>query len=532
MKKNLISIIFIVILITTITFTIIASYKNNGFINVNSPDALQTNLFASSIVENKEIIFCVHINNSLADNILGSRGLFYVPNMPGCLTHSNQHGFILIVAMFKSISELLLPLINPLFFILIICYIYLITNLIYKDKKSTILSIIIFILSPVAIFYSINIFNNLAESLFLLMSIYYFLKWKESNNNSCLILMSITLALATWIRYPSILYILPFILILIMEREKIKLRSFIVPIAIFFILILMLLILNFHLYGTIFGSVSTNLDSNKSTANADYYFYDRGESIVYLLPFYGFDIYLSNVFRYLILIFIPISLFVFASFFSGIFNKKNIIKSYSLITFFIVLINTFIYFGSIWNGYHFNFLTVGNSYVRYFTLPYILMIILVSKNIKDLLRKNHIFIFLIMIVLIFSFINFSVNANSGILSTIQINKRANLEKNNLLSQIPEKAIVFTVLKDKYLFPERMTAIYSSYPEEDRINLTTSAVLNLLNLGYSVYFLDDGTPNSYDIYPIQSYFEEFENHGINITKIDSGIYQLSLQNNTK
>ena len=72
-------------------------------------------------------------------------------------------------------------------------------------------------------------------------------------------------------------------------------------------------------------------------------------------------------------------------------------------------------------------------------------------------------------------------------------KFSNIRKFNKtnIKNIPEEnAVVFTAYFDKYIFPKRITAIYTSFPEIERIDKTTEIVFSLVSNNIPVYFLNE------------------------------------------
>lgn len=316
------------------------------------------------------------------------------------------------------------------------------------------------------------------------------------------------------------------------SKDKLFRNNFIryVPIAIFMGLIL--LFLNHHLYGTILGSVSvSSAEDSNSLANADYYFSDRPEALLPVFPFYGFNILIKNIKNHIFLINPVLSIFLLSSSLLWLFDResKHVDKRIILG---LISLNVLFYIGGIWTGFDHNFVSIGTSYSRYLLFSSYLFILVISSNMLFLLgkeRKKILVLFLIIVTYMILSFNVGLFAKYALLDLQRINTRFVETQDSFLSTIPENAIVFTVLNDKFIFPQRKTAIYSTFPEETRINDTGDLIKSLLESEHLVYFIDDGAPNNYDIFEAQLYFDNLDTKGVNVIHIRDNVYAFNLEN---
>ena len=522
MKKNKIYSIVAIFLLCVIFILLYLSWDNLKFGAKTSPDILQLDFFSDLIINNDTLSFCNNISSE-EQNIFGARGLFYTRES-NCFTHSSMHGHILILSLFKLIYNNTLFIINPLLSLILIFYFFKLSNLFF-DKKTSLLATLLLLFSSYFIFYSVISFGNIAESLFFILATFYFIKAFKLSQKSTVYfaLFFIFSGFSIWIRYSFGLIYIPFFIFLLFYKDKETKKNFFKISFIFLILISTLLYLNFYLYGNILGSAG----DGKKLSSTDYFFADRPSQKIPLVQFLSFSIFTTNFIKYVI----QLNTLLFLVFIISLFlllHHKLISKRYYFLFLSILSIIFLTYLGGIWEGYLSNSI-LANSYSRYLLVGYIIMIFLSAPTLLVLLKKTSFSRLILMIFLIlYLFINIQ-NAffSHGAINQFKINQESFIDiQNNLLSIIPKESIVFTSGHDKYIFPYRITAIYTTFPQEERIKSTVTLIRHLLNKKYELFFIDDSSPNRYDIYSKEEYFNELKRNKLEVTKVNNIVYKIS------
>jgi len=500
-------------------FFLVLSLNTSKYKVATNPDFLHYNFFSQLLQENNTIEYCNDYNLKYNVSIFGSRGMKITLNQ-SCLTHGKMHGFIIIIAIFRFISKNILFLINPLFVIVTYIYLYKIINFYTHESEALFISLL-FLFSPYYLYFSSIFFDNAAFLSSFVVSIYYFLKFNKKENIEVLILGTFFLGVSMWLRYESIVLYLS--LFPILYNKKNKWRKVLVVIAIFLLFLIPMWIVNKRLYGSLLGFS----DPNINLANSNYYFKNRPNQISNIIPFLSFDIFLKNFVNFMIDVNIQIFYFFVLSVIFILFDKTSIITKKEFLFFiFIIMINTLFYLGNIWAGFDPPKTTIGTSYCRYLFPAYISLFVISSQFIIVFLKnKKIITFFFVFIFIIFSF-DLVINSKEGLGDFFKQQEKAISIKNSFIKLIPnEKAIIFTSYYDKYIFPDRLTAIYTSFPEDKRINQTVDIIEKLILDNEDVYFIESDWGTNYDIFKSSDYFEGIENRNLTIEKESGSIFRI-------
>jgi hypothetical protein len=520
--KNKETYVFLVVMGIMFVFSLVISIRSEVPYATNSPDSLHLTFFSKQFSNGDGILYCLDDDKYKADIILGSRGMVHVKNSPECVSHGYTHGFIVLVGILRLIDDRLLYLINPLIGTITMIFFYFICR--QLNPKNALISIVLSVISGMIIFYSSTLFTNIPELLFIVAAIYCITKISHEMKYP---LMWIFLGIATWMRYTAIIYVVAFLIIALL-KEKQNRKKVYFPFVCYIIILGLLLLSNFLVYGDLMGSYTPYGEEASRTIASGYYFYeDRPSSMLPFIPFYSIGTFFENLLLYVIgkymFIFVIAIIGIVYSLLKRTSDKINISLLLLLMS-----INYGSFVGGIYTGYGSDFFTVGTSYVRYTLLAWLIIIFFGSMIFEKIvigMKIEVLITFLVIMCILMTNLSSVIFPKYGVLDTIETHKQFIVDKQNLLSLIPEEAIVFTVLHDKYLFPERLTAIYSTYDEKTRVNLTIFYIQTLKSGNNSVFFIDDGTPNRYDIFSAMDYFRELNKNNISVKKVNDIVYEI-------
>ena len=537
------------------------SYDLNQYNVYTTPD-FTTNIFFSELVSDEYTLkYCNDYNVS----IFGGR-TFARAKDEGCATHASMHGYILILGIFRMISDSLIYFVNPLFAIISLIFFYKISRLFFNEKTS-ILGVILLSFSASFFYYSVLYFNNIVLLGFLLGGIYFFFRLLQTNATKYYLLFPLFLSIAIWIRYPVVIFSIPLVIgffskeyrknfyLLNRDENRITIKNsnekkLLLSAFMFLIMLLPLLLLNIHLYGHPLGWVTT------PEMQLSYHIYkglspEQTENTS-IVPFYGFDIMFNNL-KYILKLNSIISIFFIISIVYFLVNKNRRGEIFFCNSFWILMSITVFYFlfylGNTWTGYYYTSFSINTSLARYLLPVYAIMILLSSYIISSLfkydwVRINKILTITLIIILLTAYITFNlnlvVNEDLGLNSIKSSVSKYVYRQNIILDVVPEKdAVIFTKYSDKWIFPERITAIYVAFPPETRMEQTSILVKKLLIEGVPVYFVDEdwlqkisGRANVFDNFTTKEYLSEFEKNDMSQRLVSKDVYKIELKNNTQ
>ena len=477
------------------------------------PDSLQIDFFSNQLLSNGSLKYCSNISYE-GINIIGSRGM--LETIDGCKTHGSMHGFIIINALIKLSSKELFFAFYYLFNLLSLFYFYRIEK-IYFSEKNALLGLIIFSLLTPFFLYSNTDYNNIPFLAFLLMSAYYFLKADGNEGADNFIIFPLLLGVAFTIRYPDILFFIPFIFLKPLSHIKKDFKRYILSGLIFILFIIMIFIINLSLFGSIIGfSTASQLGLQTN------FYSDRSNPIIPPFSFIDPNIAIKNTINYIIILY-PLLFFIFL----GVLRKKNLFI-WPLILSFISLV--LIYFGGIWTGFNDLIPSPGHVYDRYALIFFMFYTLFLTNYLIKVYNKRILIILLSISMILNILISFT--SVGGIMDFENSHMKFKSTKQFFLNNTIEDSIVFTKYYDKYIFPERATAIYPSFNESTRVNNTVSLIIFFISLNKTIYFLEEDAYTNRDVYLLKDYSDKLNEFNLTLVNINGVIYKVNLENETK
>ncbi len=493
------------------------SYFSFRFYSVRYPliDTLQNTFFSENLVVSGNFGFENQFNTRY-ERIFGLRATFLSEegwNLPA--THV---GYIFLLGSLDILDRNMKFFSSMIFFLLILIFSYKSSSLLF-GKKTAFISVILLGALSSLIYWSTLFINDIPAFSFFVVSLFYFLKYQNEHNQKLLILSTFFLFMASFIRYSYLFFLIPFIIVFFFNKHK-KLKNLILPGFLLFLLGFSLAFFHYNTYHTIFGPIGEYSTLDLLSPNN----IQIDQNIE--KPFFDFEVF-HNVFKtYIFGGFAGLGILSLLSIFPIIHRKKTLQIKFLFISMITFLLMIFLYMGVEWSGYSEHFL-MASMYTRYLLPLYFVLILLSAYSIsyyqKFFDKKIAMFVLAIFFLYFFLF-NLSV-------STSQISNNLNIESQtksliDSVSNLPPNSIIFCNYYDKYIFPTRMTAVYATFPKEQRIEKTFDTVTSLINDGYSVYFFNEDNLKNYDIYTLrEDYFPYFSKLGLEIKEEGKYLFEV-------
>ena len=245
--------------------------------------------------------------------------------------------------------------------------------------------------------------------------------------------------------------------------------------------------------------------------------------------FFSFPSLVKNLYTQII----SVNPFLFLGFaFSFYLIIKNRAKEfYPIIA--VILIQFIFYLGKSWSGEMFVG-SVGTSYARYLLPSICLMGIMTVYSIDNILKKKilitKVFLFFLPLYIVFNF-NKAMNSEMAYHYFLHTTNWSTKVKSNFCKISSPDSIFFFKMGDKYVFPARMTAIYSVIPQEKRLEKVAKLSQELLDDGIDVYFVGEKKFSEND-YSEEEYLKNFKDNGFVINKVlakelnDYDVYEIT------
>ena len=499
-RKNYLGVIFVVLIVVLIQVLFVNMIRHKW---VPNPDINQNIIFSDNLAANGSLPIESSLNKEFSDfQIFGPRGVVV---RDGNLYPTSMIGYIYELGVFKTLGAYLIYFSNPFFCAIVLFYVYRLALILVGDKKYALLAMFFFALNPAFIFVSSMPYNNMLALVFFFAAAYYavsFLKsaHSESLNPSHFWLFLIFSIISFWVRYSIAVFLFP-ILALTLFNKRIRNYVFKIEkgsIGIFIGFVFLIFIAaNFVIYDNFLGFLRPgNVLNAYEHFSAPLKELSLPERIVKFNPV----LFFSNLQNQVIAVSPIICLFAFLN----IFLLKRRGGALKIALFFIVFMQFAFYLGREWSGVSFVG-SVGTSYARY---------LLPSWGILSIMAADFLYIFLesktTLFLIVTSFLALSVNtALNSNMAYVYFNNSVAWSY-NLQSQIeintPEDSIFFVTVSDKYFYPLRETAIYTTIPEEERLDKTVWVINALLDRKISIYFIDEDK-TGIEKAKIFSYFEE-------------------------
>jgi hypothetical protein len=453
-----------------------------------SPDELQVFFFSEKLKTNGTLIYKNPLNISNSDKIFGGRQFMQVGDNT---TTSDFLGYTIILWLFRLLnSPLIFAASGPIIATASLVYFYKISKKLLNSKSSAYIGLVLLGFFPPFVYWSVSFYNNIAELMFLLGTLYYLFKALESRTLYYYILTTIFFCAAVWIRYVNILLIgLPLICYLIYQKKNVQFKNLLYVIMLSIIMLIPIPILNKMLYGSF-----KTIGESSSSLQLTYSYSAPGLPVppIPLVPFRSFGILVHNIEQYLFLFFPFIAV---SALIGGIYVFKNHFKNRKGIGLYLGLSILWIiyYIGGVYFGYGDTPL-LSSSYTRYLLPVFTLMILLSSAFIESI--KNIRIKLAVINVAILSFVYFLFINGSGLQALSSQIKNESLSQNKITKCVPPKGVVFTKAADKIILPIRDTALYPIITvrqgEEKGIESTLNLMQSVLKSNRQVYILNEDT----------------------------------------
>ncbi|MDP2729993.1 MAG: glycosyltransferase family 39 protein [Dehalococcoidales bacterium] len=389
------------------------------------------------------------------------------------------------------------------------------------DRKTALISFACMSVLPVYWFWSTRMYTDVPSLAFLFGSMLYLIRFRKNRELKYVAVSAILFSIAFWYRYFAVTFMALFLLIYFaFPLNSIFSKKNILALGMFgfisLVLIIPLLVFNNALYGhplttgqmlhpehhfveDMLGQLSTNFVK---------YFFSPALAFSLYSVLGVFGLILSWRYRY--------------------FDRR-----FSLF-FIISFIFIQLYFaGGVYWGVESESAELSDSLMRYYMPLYPLLIPYGIFFVLRLRLAAMVKSIIIVALVIVSVITTPLAPANPLEFRSTRNSRTD-SKNVLLEAIPADAIVFTRLYDKWIFPERRTAIYTYIrgPSSENTHMTGDLIKQLLQDDYMVYFLkEDLAREKMEIlgyFYFDDYQAEFNRMGIVAYEVTPVVYRLALE----
>lgn len=429
--------LYLAIAFSTIAIFYIYFFSSLPIDYSNTPDESQIKFFTENFKKTGELYWKSNLNTLFQTEFFRPRGSVLIQN-----NHYSSLVSPHIILVYSILSSILtykgaiiaISLIGILFF-------YLLSKEIFEDSKKALASTIILSILPPYFFYTLTLTDLIPSLLFLTISFYCLAKFYKSNKIPLLFLSAIFFLLSTLIRIHNAIFFVLFIPLL-WQKKKVLLSLNWRKKTIFTLLLFsasaILLLLNYLAYESFFstGRILTGETIEEKTLLSKIFLYGISTP----------DIFLT--FQNYLLEYLPIffCLTIIGSVY--LFRKTKSLRAI-LVLFGLISIFFTIYFGSNNTFFNFEISSVHSSLSRYFLPLYIFSIPIFTNFLFKI--KNKKISFLIIFLLVISFINFSL-VNEDSFSRLINNKELSKEINQWASSLPEDSIFIVKQSDKLVVP--------------------------------------------------------------------------------
>lgn len=489
-----------------------------------SIDVLQNTFFSEEMINSGNLGFD-NIYNTYGPKIFGLRATFVSDT--GVNYPATQIGYIFFLSIFWLIGNNLIFISTFILLGLLTIFSYKLSKMIFNKKVAFIFIILLICFSSI-IYWSTLFINDISALTFFVISLFYFFRFKKEGSNKFMILFILFFFFSGFLRYSYFLFSFPLIFSFLYNNKKKDFLKIILLIVLFICFIFSLLYFHFHYYQSIFGPVgdSSNLillspNIQKSIQLPVHSLSDK------ISNFFNFEFFVNNFKLYLLDSYLLISILAFLSIFPILIKKSKIQIDFLILAIGIILIEILLYMGKEWSGYASRFLMVS-GYTRYL-IPLYFIILLFSANSINYYKKffNKRFKLIVLFLFLTSFFIFNLSVS---FMQIDANLKVGSETSNIdriIDQTPENSVIFANYYDKYIFPKRMTAVYSTFDKEIRIEETFNTIEMLISKNHQIYFINEDNLKDYDNFKLkEDYFPYFEDHGLRIEEVNNFIYKIT------
>lgn len=435
-----------ILILILLIFLILFNYSNIKTEYIpNSPDEAQTRFFIYHFIETGNLNWESEFNNRYNTSIFALRNLadlgdnIYAPK--------KSLSFIFNMAIFSIFSRI--EFFSPLFGLFGIVVFFIVTSKLF-NKKIGLVSTILIGISPVYLMYSNFYWENVPALILVFLSYYTFLRFVESKKIAYLILTSIFIEVAIFLRPIEILPITAFfVILLLLYRKSFNFNSIAISGFILFILSSTNLFLNKSVYGGFF-SIPEIMRVRSYQENMDY-------SIVPFDP----NIYYLSFLNYVILVEIVFVMAVMGIIYT--YLRGNIHQKRFTTAVLVYCLSVFIFYGARGTTYGFDAVNISAVINRYFlpisVISYLFAGVFISVLFSYFKKTTQIKLAISTLILLIMISSLLLN----IVNTGGVDDRSSImqrwsERLEVIRQLPEDSMILSSEGDKYIFPTRNIAI--------------------------------------------------------------------------
>jgi hypothetical protein len=510
-KKFLLILLFI--LVGTLIFSL------NIFIQKNprefSPDYNQIHLFTELFLKTGTFSYETPLSSYSEYPIFGIRGLL---NFEGKkLSTSVIPGIVIIYIVFTLLSKYSLILINPIFALLSLFYLFLIfRDFVFEGKTNpAAISVSLFAICGVFLHNSVLPLKDIPFLFFFLGYVLYAFKFIKEGSHNDLFLSSVLLGIAIWINYPAILFAVPLILGTVLQHRT---KTSLLKKSIIFFIPLLIILLPLVLYQIEYTGGFLNF--NSPTYRLIYAEPYNTPGILNFLLDVSLKDALSNFINHVL--FVSPALIIICLAYFALISKKIKYNRYGIMLACIVALQFFLYLSKGWSGTELVG-SAGTSYSRYLLFSWAMFFGVFGIIIDNKILTKR-FVVLLIFFIITGGVFTGLYSSGAVVDYHKVSGWANDVKTKIEEQTPENSIFFAGFNDKNIYPVRQTAIYSTIPSEVRIKETVRVIKSLCDDGYPVYFTKENPLPGVD-YSFEEYEKAFKAEGLNLEFQFNVIYKI-------
>jgi hypothetical protein len=269
-------------------------YLNRGN-QITAPDLIQNNFFSDVFSKTYKLETCQF--NFWLDNIFWTRWLRITKY--NCVSHWSMHWLIVLLWIFKAVSNNIQNFAIPLCVFIFLIYLYNISLLLFNNKRTSTLIVFFAFFFPNIFLHSNLLFNNIPETAFFLWFLYYSLQYNRNKRTRELILGLIFFFISFRMRYIVLIFALP---VFFLYLRKIKYKHIIVWFLTTVVFMAPFLTINYRLFGNIIGSPKSSLASvqyyNSNVAWVSWWIWIKYFFNVQILDFFTKNLYNHFIFLY------------------------------------------------------------------------------------------------------------------------------------------------------------------------------------------------------------------------------------------
>lgn len=460
--------------------------------------------FFSDLIVNRGTFNYEHpLNSQFKYPVVGIRGLM---NFEGdLLGPSVIPGVVMVYALFQGAGEPLLYLINPLFTLLTLIFLYLTLDkyIFPNSRETTLLVVLFFSLSASFLYVSATPFKDIIVACCFFAMIYYSFRFIEGGRLSSLTLVTLFLGLSVWMNYPAVVFAFPLgIAFLIKQRKEfLKPKNLVIALVVLFLVMFPLVYFQEQFTGGFLKFNSPLLRINYSQA------YQTPGILSFLLDF-GIEKLFVNFFNQVFFLSPIIIFFSLVGFVKVLLDRSE--ESFNLkVLFWILLLQTLFYLPKRWSGEDF-IGSPGTSYSRYLLVSWGIFFVFGMKELRKRVNSKKVLMFVLSSILILGIFT-GLYGQMSIKYFIDTSDWAANLRGQIRDETTENSVFFVGFYDKYVYPTREMVIYPAIPRDERLQETINIASYYCSEGREIYFTKENPSNELD-FSFEEYRKAFEGSG--------------------